>query len=120
MRKISGLEEKQDGRPVVKSTFRDRLFFVIWYAGRELGTENMKQFGEAIGKKGTQLSKWAKEEPRPSWESIKAIADVVHLSAAWLDDPDRLEAQEPPEFAGWLAARRQREQREQREKRRRA
>ncbi len=91
-----------------RSSFGDRLLFVIWLAGKVLGVDNGKQFAAAIGKGPSQLSRWLNEDPRPNWETIKAIADSVKISAVWLDDPSRADATEPPDFAEWLRARRQR------------
>ena len=107
MKQSSGPERKETGQ----STFGERLLFVIWLGGRVLGVENNKQFAEAIDKGAAQLSKWVREEPRPSWENIKTIAGAVGVEAAWLDDPARAAGSEPPDFAEWLAARREREKR---------
>ena len=64
-----------------------------------------------LGKGTGQLSSWANENPKPSFENIRLIAETVGVSAAWLDDPTSREAEgkEPELFAQWLAARRSRE-----------
>lgn len=105
MKKVSGAQE-HNANP---STFRERLLFVIWLSGKVLGVENATQFAQAIGKGASQLSKWVNENPRPEWGSIRSIAEVVGISAAWLDDPMQRDAVEPAEFPEWLAARHSRE-----------
>lgn len=108
MKKVSGVKGKHDQPP----TFRERMLFAIWLAGKVLGVENSKQFAKAIGKGASQLSKWVNSNPRPALESIKLIATAVGISAAWLDDPKQPDAREPADFPVWLAARRAFEQEE--------
>lgn len=98
----------RSGKPPA-STLGERLLFAVWLGGKILGAENSKQFADAIGKGAPQLSKWVKEEPRPSWENVKLIADAVGIDAGWLDDPTRAGTVEPPDFAQWFAARKDRE-----------
>jgi transcriptional regulator with XRE-family HTH domain len=97
------------GRQAQSSTLRERLLFVVWLGGKILGAENSKQFAEVIGKGAPQLSKWINEDPRPSWENIKLIADAVRIDPVWLDAPTRENAVEPTDFAQWIGARRERE-----------
>lgn len=115
MKKSSSVIGQENSRP---ATFADRLLFVIWLAGKELGVENVGQFADAIDKNPTQLSRWIKEDPRPSWDSIKRIADAVSVDAVWLDTPERPGTTEPPDFAKWFAAKLRREQPESRRKKR--
>lgn len=100
---------KSSSKRISPPSLRDRLLFVIWLAGRELGVENAKQFAEAIDKDPTQLSQWVREEKRPSWASIKKVADAVGVSPLWLDEPTREGAVEPEDFQRWLISRRKRE-----------
>lgn len=86
-------------------SFGDRLTFAIWLAGKVLGVDNAKQFSLAIDKDAAQLSKWVREDPRPGWTNIKAVADAVGIDPLWLDDPSRDGVKEPPDFAQWWAAR---------------
>ena len=88
------------------STLSERLLFVIWLSAKVLGTNTGQAFAAAVGKQAAQLSKWLNGELEPSWATIKVLADGVKISAAWLDDPTRPEAVEPPDFATWLAAQR--------------
>jgi transcriptional regulator with XRE-family HTH domain len=92
------------------SLFGERLRFVIWLAALRLGVESGKELAAAIGKRQGQLSSWIKEDPRPSFENIRLIAETVGISAAWLDNPEAAEAagKEPELFAEWLAKRRAR------------
>lgn len=103
---ISGRKERDDEQ---LSAFGERLLFAIWLAGKVLGVENAKDFAEAIGKDASQLSRWMKESPRPSWGTIKKIADSLGINAQWLDEPTREGASVPDDFPVWLAARRRRE-----------
>jgi hypothetical protein len=105
VKKESGDQEKQK----IPSTFRERMLFVIWLAGKVLGTDNSQQFARALRKGASQLSKWVNENPRPEWESIKKIADTVRVDPMWLDDPIRPGAHVPPDFEEWLTARRERQ-----------
>jgi transcriptional regulator with XRE-family HTH domain len=91
-------------------SFGERLTFAIWLAGKVLGVENSEQFARAAKKGPSQLSKWAREDPRPNWDSIKALAEAVQIDPVWLDDSTRPNAIEPPDFPQWIAARRQRAQ----------
>jgi transcriptional regulator with XRE-family HTH domain len=90
------------------ATFGDRLKFVIWLAAYRLGVDSGKELAEAIGVGGTQLSKWANENPCPSFPSIRKVAEAVGVSASWLDDPRAPDAREPEMFAEWWAARQRR------------
>lgn len=114
-------------RPVRKSSesadkrirlpsLRERLLFVIWLAGRELGVDSQQSFAQAIDKDPTQLSQWVREEKRPSWDSIKRVADAVSVDAEWLDDPTRQGAAEPPDFQKWFVSRLKRESEERRKR----
>jgi transcriptional regulator with XRE-family HTH domain len=105
MKRISSQGEKP-----APSELGERLLFTVWLAGKILGAQNAKQFAEVIGKGAAQLSKWVQGKPRPSWESIKLVADSVGIDPVWLDDPTRAGAAEPADFAQWLAAKRGREQ----------
>jgi transcriptional regulator with XRE-family HTH domain len=104
--KSSGRERTKKERP---PTLRERLLFVVWLAGREVGTDGSGDFAQAIGKDPTQLSRWVKERERPSWDSIKRLADAVGIDAVWLDEPTRSGAVEPPDFPRWYASRLKRE-----------
>lgn len=92
------------------SLFGERLKFVIWLSALRLGVESGKDLAAVIGKGSGQLSSWANENPRPSFDNIRLIADTVGVSAAWLDNPASLDAagKEPELFAEWLAKRRAR------------
>lgn len=103
-----------DGKQSDPATLSERLLFAIWLAGKTLGVQNAKQFAEAIGKGAPLLSKWVSGEKRPSWGSLKTVADAVGIDAGWLDDPTRNGAVEPADFAQWLGARRAREKRTRR------
>ena len=87
-------------------SFGERLTFAIWLAGKVLGVENSEQFARAAQKGPSQLSKWIREDPRPNWESINALAKAVQIDPVWLDDPTRPNAIEPLDFPQWIAARR--------------
>jgi transcriptional regulator with XRE-family HTH domain len=102
---------RQSERP---ATFGERLLFAIWLGGKVLGTDNTKEFAEAIGKNGSQVSKWIAEDPRPGWDSIKAVATAVGIDPAWLDDPQAQRAEVPADFPQWIAARRERERQSRR------
>lgn len=106
----SGVSEKSssDNQDDSPSTIGERLLFCTWLSAKVLGTESQREFARAIGKGGTQLSKWIAEDPRPSWDSIKAIADALGINAAWLDEPGR-GGDVPRDFPEWLAARRRRQ-----------
>lgn len=103
-------------RPEPGSQFGERLRFVIWFSALRLGLESGKDLAAVIGKRPGQLSGWANEDPKPSFENIRLIAETVGVSAAWLDDPTSREAEgkEPELFAEWLAKRRAREKQRKR------
>lgn len=84
----------------------DRLRFVIWLSALHLGTWTTKEFAAAVGKADAQFPRWAREDPRPDWSTIKDIAAAVGVSPSWLDDPRNPEAQQPELFVQWLEARR--------------
>ena len=92
------------------SQFGERLRFVVWLAALRLGIESGKDLAAALDKRPGQLSSWIKEDPRPSFDNIRLIAETVGVSAAWLDNPlsPDAEGKEPEKFAEWLAARRAR------------
>lgn len=82
-------------------TFGDRLRFVVWLSAYTVGAESGKELAAVLGKGDNSISKWVKEKPRPSWESIKLIADTVGVDAVWLDDPTRSGAREPEQWPQW-------------------
>lgn len=94
MKRSSSRDEKSSS-----DDLGERLLFAVWLGGKILGTTNSKQFAEVIGKGAAQLSKWIQGKPRPSWESIKLVADAVQIDAVWLDEPQRPGAIEPPDYA---------------------
>ena len=94
-----------------ESNFPERLRFVIWLAALRRGFDSGKDLAKAIGKGPTQLSQWAKA--KPTFASIRLLAEAVGVSPSWLDDPASPDAREPDLFPEWLAAR-------QKPKRRRA
>lgn len=98
------------------SEFGERLRFVIWFAGLQLGVESGKDLAAVLGKGSGQLSSWVNESPRPSFENIRLIAETVGVSPAWLDNPTSRDAEgkEPELFAAWLAKRRAREKQRKR------
>lgn len=100
------LDTSADKKKPVPSSFGDRLKFVIWLSALRLGTWSAKEFARALDKSEAQFPKWAKEDPKPAWPTIKSLATPVGVQAAWLDDPDLPGAQEPELFQDWLAARR--------------
>lgn len=104
MKRLSSQPERAE-----LSELGERLLFAVWLAGKILGAQNAKQFAEVIDKGAAQLSKWIQGTQRPSWESIKLVADAVQIDPVWLDDPTRPGAVEPPDFDQWFAARRARE-----------
>lgn len=93
------------------SHFSERLKFVIWLAGLRLGVESGKELAAVLGKGTGQLSSWANENPKPSFDNIRLIAETVGVSATWLDDPAAKDAEgkEPELFAEWLQKRRARD-----------
>lgn len=115
-RNLSG----QTRQPEPASSFGERLRFVIWLAALRLGVESGKDLADVLGKGSGQLSSWANENPRPSYDNIKLIAEKVGVSAAWLDDPSAKESEgrEPELFAEWLAKRRARERDREKHRRR--
>ena len=94
-------------RPPVPA-FGDRLRFVVWLSSYTIGVDSGKELAAALGKGENSISKWVNEKPRPSWESIKLIADTVGVDAVWLDDPSRLGAREPEQWPQWWGSRHER------------
>jgi hypothetical protein len=86
--------------------FGDRLRFAMWLSAMQLGTWNAKEFAAAVGRQETQISRWAREDPKPGWDVIKDLAVRVRISPTWLDDPSTPGAMPPEMFDQWLDARR--------------
>lgn len=79
----------------------------MWWAGQSLGVWNGKEFALVMGKQDTQISRWLREDPKPTWEIIKEFAVRVGVSPTWLDDPKTPGAKPPELFEQWLRARRE-------------
>jgi len=95
-RNISAQQAKQP-----TPSFGDRLRFAVWLSGKTLGVDSAKELAGVLGKGGGQLSSWVNENPRPSWENIKLIGEMIGVNPTWLDDPSSKDAKEPTDWAGW-------------------
>ncbi len=103
MRKETSPGKQNEPQP---PPFGERLKFVIWLSAFRLGLDSAKDLAEVLGKRPDQLSRWVKEDPRPSYDTIKLIAEKVEISAPWLDDPKSPDAREPELWKEWWSRRR--------------
>lgn len=91
-------------------TLAERLRFAVWLSGATVGVESAAELAGVLKKGSNQLSDWVRGAKRPSADNLRQLAEVVKISAAWLDNPDSVEAagKEPVEFYGWVTAQRER------------
>lgn len=89
--------------PKQSADFAERLRFVIWLSALRRGFDSGKDLAGAIGKGPTQLSQWLKK--KPTYATIRLLAEAVEVSPSWLDDPSSPDAREPELFKEWHRAR---------------
>lgn len=97
-------KSSHDAKKDKPSTYAERLYFVIWYAGYTRGLDGANKLAEAIGKRDNTLSKWIAKQP--SFDLSRLAANAVGVSPSWLHDPSASDAVEPEWFPGWLKSQR--------------